>query len=184
MFDFTAIKHAIINDLKPTLINNYLILNEINTLPKELINIIINFSFEISDEMITLKEEIILSEKCSLYRLIDICYDPFKFDQLNNYICIDILSPEYNKYLILNISNLHHQPLINAFKTYKSLIRKCVKDLYSVNNNIFDILFKRYCKQKDSTSYINNFKEKLRSFQRKIKLPEKYSSLLSVKTEF
>lgn len=148
--------------------------------------IIINFTFEISDEMVTLKEEIIFSEKCSLYDLINICYYPFNFNQLNNTIDnnIDILSPEYNKYLILNISNLHRQPLVNAFTEYRSLIRKCVKDLYSLDNNIFDILFKRYCEQKDNTSYINKYKENLRNYRRKMKLAPIYSSLLSIKTEF
>lgn len=155
MFNFTAIQKAIIHDLKPICMNNYLILNEINILPKELIKSIISYTFEISDEMILLNEDIIFLEEYSLFDLIHICYNPFSINidlLINN---IDILFPEYNNFLNLNINNLHRKPLTKSYDEYGSLVRKCVKNLYVLNNDIFDILFRRYCDQRDSNIYIS-----------------------------
>ena len=87
-----------------------------------------------------------------------------------------------NKYLILNVSRLYRQPFIKSCEEYESLIRKCVKYLYSLNNNIFDILFKKYCDKKDGSEYINFYKRNLMNYQRGMKLQEKYSSLLRIKS--
>jgi hypothetical protein len=142
-------------------------------LTQELIKHIIYDLFTISDEIILLNKDIIFLDKYSLFELINICYDPFKININQSFHNIDILYPEYNEYLQLNINNLYRMPLIKASDKYISLIIKCVEKLYSLNNDIFDILFKRYCDQKDSTEYIKKYKKNLKFYISRMKISEK-----------
>ena len=180
MFNFTAIQNQIANDLAPMCVNNYLILNEIGVLPKELTKHIIYDLFLMSDEIVILKEDIILLEKNSLFDLIYTCFNPY-----NN---IDILSPEYNKYINMDINDKQYRFLMADFVEYDLAITTCVKDLYSLNNNIFDELFKKYCtennKYKGKESYIRHYQTNIEFYINKMKLPKKYSLLLSIRTEF
>ena len=176
MFDFTAIKKAITDDLRSICINNYLILNEINVLPKELINEIIYYTFITTDEIIKLEQDIINLEKDSLSRLINTCFNPY-----NN---IDILSPEYNDYIDWDINK--ERLNITDFIEYNKMIIKGSEKLYSLNNDIFDILFKRYYDQNESLGqrYIINYKKNINFYMDQMKISTKYSSLLFIKTNF
>lgn len=174
MFDFKAIENAIIDDLKPICINNYLILNEINVFPKELVKYIIYYRFEISDEIITLKEDIIYIEKACLVQLLHICFNPY-----NN---IDILSPNYDKYIDMDINDLQHRLKQTSLTEYHLLIKIGVDKIYDLGSNICEILIKRYydknnyrriCTEEDIKSCINN-----------MKTAHKYSSLLSIRNDF
>jgi hypothetical protein len=187
MFDFTAIRNQITHDLAPMCVNNYLILNEIGVLPKELTKCIIYDLFSTSNEIVMLKEDIILLEKQSLFHLIHTCFNPY-----NN---IDILSLEYNKYISMDINDKQYRFLMADFVEYDSAITTCVETLYLLNNNIFDILFKRYCNQASTYNvytynvytynvYILNYQRNIEFHINKMKLPKKYSSLLSIKTNF
>ena len=184
MFNFTSIKNAITDDLRPICINNYLILNEINILPKELINEIIYYTFITTDEIIKLEQDIIYLEKDSLYQLIYFCY-PLRgtFSQTEN---INILSPEYNKYLNLDSKYFCRVPLSKAWNKYNKILIKCVEKLYSLNNDIFNILFKRYYDLNNSRGriYIEDYESNVKSYINKMKISSKYSSLLSIKTNF
>ena len=180
MFDFTAIQDAIIDDLRPTYINNYLILNEINILPKELIKHIMYLSFITNDEIMMFKEDITNLEKKCLFYLIYTCCNPIKIN-ISPDDNVNILSPEYNKYLNFNLDNLLSKPLGKLHDKYVSSVTKCVKQLYSLNDDIFDILFKRYCDQKDSTKYIKEYKRDIKFYANTMKISRKYSSLLTIK---
>jgi len=183
MFDFSKIRNAIIKDLQPICIHNYLILNKINILPKELIKEIIYHRLLISDEMIKLNKDIEILEQNCLYKLIDNCYSPF--DHLirgNIYQRIDILSPEYNQYLNLNINWLKIS-LPKACKMYSSEITGCAKKLYYIENDIFDILFKRYYQQKDGIAYIQNYKNGLLYYASNMETSYKYARLLLIRND-
>jgi hypothetical protein len=170
MFDFTAIKNAIIHDIKPICIQNYLILSEINILPKELVKNIIYCTFELVDEIVMLKEDIILLEKDSLFQLISTCFNP-----CNN---IDILFPEYNKYISMDINDIQHRFAMTNCIKFDSEIIICTEKLYVLNKNIFDLLFNRYCGKNDSYKrvYIENYQRNIQYYINKMKISKEYSS--------
>ena len=178
MFDFTTIQKQIIYDLTPICINNYLIINEINILPKELVKSIIYDLFLISNEIVLLKDDIIRLEKNSIFELISTCFNPY-----NN---IDILSPEYNKYINMDINDVQRRFLMPDFNNYILTITTCTETIYLLHNNIFDILFNRYCNKNNTYKdiYIKDHQNNIDYYINIMKLPKKYSSLLSIKTQF
>ena len=142
-------------------------------LPKELIKHIMYLSFVINDEIVLLQEDIIDLEKECLFNLIHCCFNPF-----NN---IDILSPEYTKYIDLDINDVQYRIDMINFDEYHSVITSCIEKLYLLDNNIFTILLKRYYNKSNKSQFIENYKRNIKFYANKMKISRKYSSLLTIK---
>ena len=85
MFDFVEVKKTIIKDVKQICIQNYLVLEEFNYLPKD-VNLMISYNrLQISDELITLNEDIEYSFKQNIHLLISQSYI-YNIDLLYEYI--------------------------------------------------------------------------------------------------
>lgn len=165
MLDCTDIKVAIIKDLKPISVNIYLIFNELNMLPKEVNLIIVLNRLYVSDELLLLDEDMIMLKKEELGNII--------FASVER--SIDILSPEYNKYLNLDL-NL----CLNLRKNSNVInigIRECCDKIYDLN--IFEILLERFLITQNLS--IESYKLKgieYTYYTNKMKTDKKYTSLL------
>jgi hypothetical protein len=127
MFDFVMVKKSIINDLNQICAQNYLILKELNFLPKELNLIIAHNRRKISDELIALNEDIEYSYKDCLFKLINrsIAYNIDIFEKYDQYLK-DLPNVRYwdKKHIIYNPKN-------------KSPQNRCINILYSLDSDIF-----------------------------------------------
>lgn len=146
MFDFTDVEIAVINDLKSMYVQQYLILNESNILPKEVNLIIMYDRLQISDNLQAIRKDIEYSHKNSMAFLIARSLD----------YSIDILL-EYDNYLMDlpcirywgNREYFYHQ----QYDTPQNI---CIDLLYSLDNNIFYKLLSDYLIKNDQT--INSYK--------------------------
>ena len=169
MLDFTKVKEAIINDLKPICVQNYLILKELNYLPKEVSLIIAYNCLQISNELISLKEDIEHSHKSSFRTLID---------ESN----IDILS-EYNQYF-------NHLPTIiyfgelDYYKKKELRKKECIDILYCLDKNIYYKLLFRYINKYNYTYkyYEDLYRRNILQYQSilKLKTTTKYRKFLQI----
>ncbi len=162
MLDFTDVENAIINDLKPICIDNYLILNQLN-LPKEVNLLIVYAQLQVFDEMILLRKDI--------YNLrIDRISSRMKDAILSR---LDILG-EYKPYLTDNTSDS---------------IYKCAVLLYEKNNQIFNMLNYQYYKQCADRhgitfEFLYYFPLNFHYYIGTMETHEKYSSLLKTYPEW
>lgn len=146
MLDFTDIEKAIIHDLKPVCIYNYLILNQFNLLPNEVNLLIVYDQLQVSDAMILLRKDI--------YHL--------RIDEIRSSIIsarsysIDILSPEYG----LTNCNLTDQECVRLYKMddqIGSILRSRINDAmskkyehFSEMLNLIPFNFRYYIKQMET----------------------------------
>lgn len=166
MLDFTDVKAAIVDDLKPICCNNYLILTQLNILPNELNLIISNiilkeYLYILNDDIITLRKE-------ELYMMLF----------FSKYINIDVLSPEYIGYLDLSsidcISFSYY--LVQLVKP----VRKCSDALYKLDDQIYYILSDRLNDRltKNLDKKFAYTDDNIKYLISKMKTNYKYSSLL------
>lgn len=159
MFDFVEVERAIINDLNQICIQNYLILKEFNYLPKE-INLTISYNrLRISDELITLNEDIEYSYKDCLFKLINqsIAYKIDIFKKYNQYLK-DLPNLCYwdKKYIIYDQKNKSPQNrYINILYTLDSdIFYKLLVDYFSGSTSSYKYYEYHYDRNLDI--YINN----------------------------
>lgn len=130
MIDFSKVEKAIIDDMKIICVNNYLILNNINILPKE-VNFIIAYNrFLISEELKQLYKDI----KHSYY---------LNFRTLIDTTGIDILS-EYSIYFE-NLPKICYDDCsdLDKYIKHESHLKDCINLLFSLNKNCFyELIFK------------------------------------------
>jgi len=143
MFDFINVKEAINNDLKQISVQNYLFLKELNYLPKEINLIIVYNRLQISDELITLNEDIEYSHKDSIFRLL----------KESKFYNIDIFS-KYDQYLekstnkrLFGGKNSIYNPKIRDAQN------NCLDILYSLDKYIFYKLLFDYSSKTNSDLY-------------------------------
>lgn len=166
MLDFTHIEKAMMEDLKLICIDQYLIFNHLNILPKEVNLIIIYDRLCISDELVTLKDSIEYSYKEGLHLLLYLCVQ----QDLN-------IVSNYEKQLHSTKISSIYQP------NRKSQSNHFIDKLYKSNNQIFNIIIAKYLfvGYMDREEYRNHYIVNMDWYNQQLTIPTKYKPLLQIK---